>query len=181
MGLFNFFRKNKVKEPDLPEIKKEDFVDDSNPSDKSDIITIAYGTGKPIDIIYSYLEGDYESKGYSDALCNPDNSYKEMNKKLIKSELEVKLKRIILVYGDKLREIDFHIESRSEAGLIDIVKDLESRKDTLEKHRDTLIKMESEIKDDNISYIHRMLTSYERGFLRGLAALSLETVRTKQL
>jgi hypothetical protein len=181
MGLFNFFRKNKVKEPDLPEIKKEDFIDDSNPSDKKDIITITYGTGKPIDLIYAYLEGDYESKGYNDAICNPDNSYKEMNKTLIKSELEVKLKRIILIYGDKLREIDFHIESRSEAGLIDIVKDLEPRKGTLEKHRDTLIEMENEIQDDNVSYILRMLTSYERGFLRGLAALSLETVKIKEL
>jgi hypothetical protein len=85
MGLFNFFRRNKTKESDLPEIKKENFVDDSNPSDKNNIITITYGTGKPIDLIYSYLEGDYESKGYSDALCNPDNSYKEMNKTLIKN------------------------------------------------------------------------------------------------
>ncbi|KAA6332112.1 hypothetical protein EZS27_019342 [termite gut metagenome] len=104
-----------------------------------------------------------------------------MNKTLIKSELEVKLKRVILIYGDKLSEIDFHIKSRSEAGLIDIVKDLESRKDTLEKHIDNLIKMENEIQDDNVFYIRRMLTSYERGFLRGLAALSLETVKMKQL
>jgi hypothetical protein len=176
MGLFNFFRKNKAKESALPEIKKEDFVDNSNPSDKN-VITITYGTGKPIDLIYAYLEGDYESKGYSDALCNPDNSYKEMNKTLIKSELEVKLKRVILIYGDKLREMDFHIKSRSEAGLIDIVTDLKSRKDTLEKHLATLIKMENEIQDDTIFYIHRMLTSYERGFLRGLAALSLETLK----
>ncbi|KAA6338536.1 hypothetical protein EZS27_013471 [termite gut metagenome] len=181
MGLFNFFRRNKAKESDLPEIKKEDFADDSNLSDKNNVITITYGTGKPIDLIYSYLEEDYESKGYNDALCNPDNSYKEMNKKWIKSGLEVKLKRVILIYGDKLSEIDFHIKSRAEAGLIDIVKDLESKKDILEKHVDTLAQMENEIQDDNVFYISRMLTSYERGFLRGLAALSLETVKIKQL
>ncbi|KAA6300702.1 MAG: hypothetical protein EZS26_003136, partial [Candidatus Ordinivivax streblomastigis] len=46
-----------------------------------------------------------------------------------------------------------------------------SKKDILEKHVDTLAQMENEIQDDNVFYISRMLTSYERGFLEELDAM----------
>ena len=34
----------------------------------------------PIDAIYAYIERDYEEQGYSDSMCNADNSYKEAKK-----------------------------------------------------------------------------------------------------
>lgn len=34
----------------------------------SSTVLINYGTGMPIDLIYSFLKEDYETKGYDDAL-----------------------------------------------------------------------------------------------------------------
>ena len=113
MGLFSWFKTKQEKATELttnvlPEIKKEDFVDDSDPK-KNNSITITYGTGMPIDLIYSFLKEDYETKGYDDALANPDLSYRENNKSIIKSNLEIKFKQVRLRYIDVLRDIDFHI------------------------------------------------------------------------
>ena len=95
MGLFNFFKKgNQVNNTEvvglpnvednskeiLPEIRREDFVDDSEPNLESNTITIKYGTGMPIDAIYAYIQDDYEQEGYSDAMCNADMAYKESKK-----------------------------------------------------------------------------------------------------
>ena len=57
-------------------------------------VLINYGTGMPIDLIYSFLKEDYETKGYDDALANPDVSYKEMNKSMIRSNLEIKFRQV---------------------------------------------------------------------------------------
>ena len=128
----------------------------------------------PIDLIYQFLKEDYETKGYEDALCNPDNSYKEMNKVIIRNNLEVKLK-----YMDDVREIDFHIQSRAQAGLVDVVEQLKTRKQTLTEHQRQLEEMERDLRN-NTGYMIGMLLSYERGFLRGLAALSLETLKSQR-
>ncbi|MDR0939961.1 MAG: hypothetical protein LBN29_11560 [Mediterranea sp.] len=184
MGLFSFlFGSSKaaestvIKENDnLPEIKREDFVDDSDPEKDDGIIRIAYGTGRAIDLIYAFLDKDYESKGYDDALCNPDSSYKEMNVKGIKSKFYVMLKRIITKYDDDLRQVEFHIDSRRQLGLIDLVKQLESEKDTLKSHKELLLEMRAGSEEENLDPLINILTSYERGFLRGLAAKTIETL-----
>lgn len=187
MGFWNFFKGSKPSTPIteelkevLPETKKEDSVNTPSPAEDKKATLIDYGTGMPIDLIYAYLKEDYETKGYEDALCNPDNSYKEMNKILIRSNFEIKLKQIILRYTDDLRDISFHIESRSQAGLTDIVDHLRARKETLDQHMGILNDMQSDLKSNN-PYMIGMLMSYERGFLRGLAALSLETLKPRQL
>ena len=91
MGVFDFFRrKQAVVEPI---IEQDVLVNETNEEKPvNNIVTITYGTGKPIDLIYNFLKDDYESKGYDDALTNPDTSYKEMNKSMIKSSLEIKFK-----------------------------------------------------------------------------------------
>lgn len=180
MGLFNWF-KTRQEKPDeltanvLPEIKREDFVDDSAPR-KNNSITITYGTGMPIDLIYSFLKEDYEAKGYDDALSNPDVSYKEKNKSIIKSNLEIKFKQVRLKYVDILREIDFHVSSRQQAGLVDLVRELENKKETYEHHLEELNKMEQDFANEE-PYMTGMLLSYDKGFLRGLAALTLEQMK----
>ncbi len=179
MGFWNLFRSKQVataeakqsEQNQAPEIQKGDFIDEMPPSDDNTLI-IRYGTGMPIDLIYGFLKEDYETKGYEDALSNPDVSYKEMNKQIIKSNLEVKFRQVKLRYTDDLRTIEFHIKSRSNAGLVDIVKQLETQKETLVQHMNELDKMERDFKD-SLPYMTGMLFSYERGFLRGLATLSL--------
>lgn len=186
MGFLDFFKKSTSATPVagapkevLPETQPADAVRNSDTLEGTDSEAITYVTGMPIDLIYFYLKEDNEKKGYADALSNPDNSYKEMNKSLIRSNLEVKFKQVILKYTDDLREIDFHIESRSQAGLIDLVEQLKSKKETLRKHMDMLVEMENDLRKDT-PYMLGMLMSYERGFMKGLAALSLETFKTRQ-
>lgn len=63
-------------------IERDKFVDDSDPNEKpTNIVTITYGTNFPIDAIYAFVRKNMEDEGYNDALCCPDNSYKEKKKK----------------------------------------------------------------------------------------------------
>lgn len=179
MGFWNLFKSKQTavtgekqnEQGQLTEIQKENFVDEMPPNESNSLI-IHYGTGMPIDIIYEFLKKDYETKGYEDAMSNPDVSYKEMNMRIIKSSLEVKFRQVRLRYIDDLRTIQFHINSRSSAGLVDVVSQLETKKEMLIQHMDELDKMEQDFRD-SLPYMTGMLLSYERGFLRGLAALSL--------
>mgnify|MGYP000561198248 CR=1 FL=1 len=185
MSLFNLFRKQQevvVENPAMVEELAENGnqVTDETESDEKDnsSVIIKYGTGMPIDLVFSFLKEDYETKGYDDALSNPDISYKEMNKSMIRSNLEIKFHQVKLRYTDDLRNLDFHIKSRSEAGLVDLVKQLEMEKEMLLQHIEELDKMEQDFQE-NVPYMTGMLLSYERGFLKGLGALSLEQLKRR--
>ena len=163
MGVFDFFRSKPVLVEE-PTIEQNVLVEETNEEKPvNNIVTITYGTGKAIDLIYNFLKDDYESKGYDDALTNPDSSYKEMNKAMIKSSLEVKFKQVRRRYEDDLRTIDFHINSRKEAGLIELVKELETKKEILLQHVKELNTMEQDFLNE-APYMMGMLFSYERGF-----------------
>src|SRR5690606_18187138 len=110
----------------LPEISESDFVDHSEPTEHSNGYSVEFGTRLPIDIIYSFLKEDYEVKAYNDAVTNPDKSYKETNLAIIRSDLEVKFRQVLLKYADMVEEVEFHIQSRGQAGLTDIVEQLKS-------------------------------------------------------
>ena len=147
MSLFDYFRKRQKFSVGDP-VMTEEIVENGNretdetesAGNSSSTVLINYGTGMPIDLIYSFLKEDYETKGYDDALSNPDVSYKEMNKSMIRSNLEIKFRQVKLRYTDNLRNLDFHIRSRSEAGLVDLVKQLEMRKEMLLQHMEELNK-----------------------------------------
>lgn len=183
MSLFDYFRKRQELSVGAP-VMTEEIVENGNretdemesAGNGSSAVLINYGTGMPIDLIYSFLKEDYEMKGYDDALSNPDVSYKEMNKSMIRSNLEIKFRQVKLKYTDNLRNLDFHIKSRSEAGLVDLVKQLEMEKEMLLQHVEELDRMERDFQG-NVPYMTGMLLSYERGFLKGLGALSLEQIK----
>ena len=159
----------------LPEIKGTNRLTIASPVSKDDEMTVSM----PLDEIYNYLRIDFESRGYEDALSNPDTSYRDMNKQLLVSNLKVLFKQIKQIYIDNLKTNDFHIKSREQAGLIDIVELLKNRRETLENHLTEINKMETDL-ENNVDYMVGMLLSYERGFLRGLAALSLESFKQKR-
>lgn len=184
MGLFDLFKKRQTEQlanPEiksaLPEIKEEDFIDNSEPSDQSNLsYSVEYGSKLPIDIIYSFLKDDYENKAYNDAITNPDKSYKETNLAIIRSSLEIKFKQVSLKYDDMLREIDFHIQTRSQAGLTDLVELLKYRKETYLKHVEEIQKMKIDLDKEEL-YMIGLFKSYEVGFTRGLASLSLHNLK----
>jgi hypothetical protein len=159
----------------LPELKEANGLNIEAPVTKEDEMSVSM----PLDEIYKYLRIDFESRGYEDSMSNPDISYRDMNKQLLTSNLKVLFKQIKQIYIDNLKTNDFHIKSREQAGLIDIVDLLKNRKETLENHLNEIIKMENDLENKE-DYMTGMLLSYERGFLRGLAALSLESLKLKR-
>jgi len=159
----------------IPEFKNHNGLTIPTPVTKEDEMIVSM----PLDEIYNYLRIDFESRGYEDALSNPDISYRDLNKQLLVSNLKVLFKQIKQIYIDNLKTNDFHIKSREQAGLIDIVDLLKNRKETLENHLAEINKMENDL-ENKVDYMVGMLLSYERGFLRGLAALSLESFKQKR-
>ena len=62
--------------------------------------------------------------------------------------------------------------------MVDLVKQLEMKKEMLLQHVEELNRMEQDFQE-NVPYMIGMLLSYERGFLRGLGALSLEQIERR--
>lgn len=186
MGLFDFFKKNKNSEngngqsSELPpEIPKDLFVEDSEPNENENGIS-----GRPIlkgiELIYEFLQADYENKGYSDSLINPDDSYKSENIKLIKFDLEILIQKVSTYYEDLVREIDFHMDSRGRAGLIDLVEELRTKKEMVLEHMEKVGVLKNEAENNN-GITQRIVLSYQRGFMRGLSALTQSKVLNKEV
>ncbi|MCF2875074.1 MULTISPECIES: hypothetical protein [unclassified Tenacibaculum] len=176
MSLFNLFKK---KTTDVVEVLEE--KEKTTTSDVSKELFIEeVATGKEelfeaknynLDKIYAFASKDFEEKGYDDALVNPDYSYSNDNIKLLKYDFQILIKRAYKTYEDYIKDIEFHIQSRSNAGLIDTVKLLET---TLMKTKDSIeeVKVIEEDFSNEVGLIERISLSYKRGFMRGLAAMS---------
>jgi hypothetical protein len=126
---------------------------------------------KGLDNVYAFFLNDYESRGYNDALINPDESYKSDNIMLLNHDLLILIERTSTYYEDLAREMEFHINTRSRAGLIDLVEELKIRMQTINEHRGKL----TEIKKEALTgtgAIQRIGLSYQRGFMRGLSSIS---------
>ena len=60
MGVFDFFRsKQAVVEPIVEQNVLVDEANEEKPV--NNIVSLPYGTGKPIDLIYNFLKDDYDS------------------------------------------------------------------------------------------------------------------------
>lgn len=189
MGLFSFFKRNQPQTATLNghslngnghiEIPKEIFIEDRDPQEQA-ISLHSNGETKGIESIYAFLQADYESKGYNDALTSPDDSYKADNIRLIKWDLQILVQRVNTYYEDMIRELDFHISSRSRAGLIDLVEELKTRKEMVHEHMEKVTQIEKEM-ETGTGMTQRILLSYQRGFMRGLSALTQSNVMNKKL
>lgn len=178
MGFFNwsFFKSSQDKETSKveevkPEIREEDFVDNSDPETDNNVYQIAYGTGFAIDAIYAFIKHDYEQKGFDDAMVNPENSYKESGKTLIKNELKQLFEQVRLKYRADLRLLQVQIDNMEKQGLPVQAANLYARKETYEEHMKKIEDMEKRVEEQEDSMMSPIYT-YERGFLKGLAAKS---------
>ena len=185
MGLFDFFKKNQPQAIGTEntnqslEIPKDVFVDDTEPSEN--VQDSKYSLeNKGIELIYEFLQADYESRGYNDALTSPDDSYKQDNIKLIKLDLQIVIQKVNTYYEDLIKELDFHISSRGRAGLIDLVEELKIRKEMVLEHVAKVAEIKSEMQDIN-SMTQRIVLSYQRGFMRGLSAITQSNVMNKKI
>ena len=172
MKLLDIFRKKEettddVTEVIVPEVTKELFIEEETTSSEEFSEAGRYNLKR----IYAFASKDFEEKGYDDALINPDHSYSSDNIRLLKYDFHILIKRAFKSYEDYIKDIEFHIESRNNAGLIDTVKLLET---ALIKTKDSIaeVKLIEEDFLNDAGLIDRVSLSYKRGFTRGLAAMS---------
>ena len=183
MGLFSFFnKKNGYDASDrngsavLPDIPENVFIEKDKPSENGSAASNA--SPVPDNGIYSlfnFLEQNYESKGYDDALVN---THLQQNVAALKNDLERTIRKVKTYYEDFIRKIDFHIASRSRSGMIDTVEELQVEKDTAEQHIKQVIEIEQEAME-NKGVGYGIIISYTRGFKNGLAAISHHSIMKK--
>lgn len=175
MGLFNIFRQN---QPSTSASTNQDPSQDSRElsghhKESQEHMTTHFTNGQAngIEVVYAFLQADYETKGYNDALINADNSNKSDGIKLIKLDLQLLLRRVINYYDKKIRDYEVQISSRSRAGLMDLVEELRSEKDKAEKDMEEVKIIYAEI-DSGTGLVERIILSYQKGFMRGLSAIT---------
>ncbi len=176
MGLFSFLngkKKNGNSLSDNTEIPENVFIENEGAAGKND-----EQKEKGIYLLYQFLEQNYETKGYDDALMNPDNTNLQENIAAIKNDLERTIRKVKTHYEDLIRKTDFHIASRSRSGMIDIVEELQVEKQTAESHIQQIKEIEVDAAK-NLGVGQGLILSYTRGFKNGLAAISHHSIMKK--
>jgi hypothetical protein len=181
MGFFSIFNRKTPEQPQniLPDKPEESLTEQTSPQPATaSLFSDNHSTG--IEAIYNFLQDDYETKGFNDALTNPDDSYKQDNIRLIRFDLQILIQKVSTYYEDLSSELDLHIATRSRAGLIDLVQELETRKQMVGEHKTKVAQIQAGLQDEN-SLSNRIILSYQRGFMRGLSALSQSKVLNKRI
>ncbi|MGZ3813589.1 MAG: hypothetical protein ACXVJN_17700 [Mucilaginibacter sp.] len=136
-------------------------------------------TDHNIDLLYAFLDRNYEGKGYDDALLNPDSSHLSQNLDVIKNDLIRTINKVKIFYEDFIQETDYHIVSRSRSGMVDTVEELEMKKKIALRHMDRIKEIEKNT-IQNEGDCQGILMSYTRGFKNGLAAISHHHILTRR-
>ena len=180
MGLFNFFKQNQQKNNapingaltnhELSQVPQELFTWDKAVQGQN-AQPSTNGLVNGIELVYTFLQADYEARGYHDALINADDSNKSDGIKLIKLDLQILIKRVNNYYEKKIKDYEVHISSRSRAGLMDLVEELKSEKEKAQKDIEEVQLIGSEI-ESGAGVVERIILSYQKGFMHGLSAIT---------
>lgn len=174
MGIFNFFNK-KQEHAALLRLPAE-----NNPTlEESEQAKTQAPPTQGIQLLYDYLQADFERQGYQDSLISPDESYKQDNLKLIKYDLQILMHQVNTYHETVLKDLDFHISSRTRAGLIDLVEELKIKKIDLLAHRVKVQELERDL-GQNTGLCERAILSYKRGFMKGMAAITQTYLTNKK-
>lgn len=174
MGLFSFFKRNDklhaentIETPTIPENL---FVEKAEPTESFKINLTGNGVAD-LEAIYNYLQQDYETRGYEDALTNAEESYRKDNVELIYLDLQIIIARANSFYSGLISQLDYHIDTRTRSGLVDLVEELKTKKNAIQNQ----VVQVKEIEDQSISrtgLCKRAELSYTRGFHKGLVAIT---------
>ena len=148
------------------------------PTDNRKGITITWGTGMPIDVIFNFIHKNFEEEGFQDALVNSDITYRDTKEKIIRNDLEMLFKRIILRYKNDIREMDVNIDNAQKAYALSAANRLLARRETFEEHLAEIKEMQEQLKADDPK-MTTMIESYRRGFQKGIAAVSINFIENK--
>jgi hypothetical protein len=188
MGLFSRFNKTNTETVNGnglnghagPEIPEDVFIEKEKPQVNGQDNMINSGLNeRGIYLLYQVMERNYNAKGYEDALINPDTSNLTENIESLKNELQRMIKRVKTFYEDFLKEVEFHIISRSRSGMTDMVEELTMKKETAEMHMIKIKDIEKETLESK-GDCQGIILSYTRGFKNGLAAISHHSILKRQ-
>lgn len=154
-----------------PEILEDTFIEKAEPKEDEEETFAAAKNNDNIHLLYGFLSKDFQTQGYDDALINPDRSYMEQNVETILSEFDMLIRRCKTFYEDALFTLDFLIESRSGLGMVDTVDELRMKKEKAKRHMEKVVEMEQEVNEKRGTG-ERIIVSYKRGFLKGMAAIA---------
>lgn len=141
-------------------------------------ITITWGTGMPIDVIFNFIHKNFEEDGFQDALVNCDITYRDAKEKIIRNDLEMLFKRIILKYKSDIRVVNVKIENAHKALALAAAADMEALRATYEEHLTEIQEMQLQL-EANDPKMTTMIESYRRGFLKGIAANAVNFINNK--
>lgn len=189
MALFSLFKGKKVANSDVVPVEITDEQDVNNVNEtpvgdskdeegKKNLITITWGTGLPIDVIFHYIHKNYEEEGFQDAIVNSDIAYRDSKEKIIRNDLEMLFNRIALRYKNDIREIEFKIDNARKAYALAAAAQLDSRRETYVEHLAEIEKMKDMLNADDPKMTN-MIESYRRGFLKGITAATLNFIENK--
>ena len=153
-------------------------VEEKEEEKKLHLITITWGTGMPIDVIFNFIHKNFEEDGFQDALVNCDITYRDAKEKIIRNDLEMLFKRIILKYKSDIRVINVKIENAQKALAMAAAADMEALRTTYEEHLTEIQEMQS-LLEANDPKMTTMIESYRRGFLKGIAANAVNFINNK--
>jgi|UniRef100_UPI0040258AB7 hypothetical protein len=184
MGIFNIFNRrsdNGAKlSVSLPVIEPTEAKEEIKsvetpvvaPTNKEKPMTISYATGWPIDVVYGYLHKNYEDKGFQDAMLKSDLAFKDINMRLIRNKILMVFREINLNYDVMKQDLQVRIDNCNAAGLLTTVAQLEKNMQLIDVHKKELADLEADFRN-NANEASIPLQSYECGFLRGIATVSL--------
>ncbi|RFZ84529.1 hypothetical protein DYU05_02610 [Mucilaginibacter terrenus] len=190
MGIFNFLKRREP-EIDIPQIISLNSTKDQEHADIPENVFIqsdAVGLTEKeegnivdnnINLLFSFLDRNHESKGYNDALINPDVNHLNQNLDAIKNELLRVVNKVKTFYEDFIREINYHIDSRSRSGMVDTVEELLMKKGIAESHIKKVLEIEADAQNGT-GDSQGVLISYTRGFKNGLAAISHHSILNRK-
>lgn len=139
------------------------------------MITITWGTGMPIDVIFNFIHKNFEEEGFQDALVNSDVSYCDAKEKIIRNDLEMLFKRIILRYKKDIRELDVKIDNAQKLLALGAASRLQAERQTYEEHLFEINEMQM-LLENNDPKMLTMIDSYRRGFVKGINAESINFI-----
>lgn len=139
-------------------------------------VTVDCGTNYPIDVIYSFINKDFEEKGYNDAMCNLDASYLQTGKDQIRNELISMFNQIKLKYKGQIAQLNTQIALNKSLLLLDMADKMQCIVDTFAMHMEEIDTMEQRLNNNDPDMLN-MVFSYERGFKRGAAAKSADLIK----
>lgn len=180
MNFFKLFTSAKTDEAKemLPSVSEQNPVIDTERETASEdeakerssekYITITWGTGEPIDVLFNFIHRNMEEEGYSDALVNSDPSYKDAKENIIRNDLKMLFKRVSLRYNDCVRQVEVQIDRAEAAFISSAVTSLKAKKETYLEHILEIQKMEQML-EDNDPKMTTMIETYKRGFYKGIA------------